>query len=798
MRRQQIATLLACARFAVEPWAGMSQLFKIAGPTDAPRASVVFVHGLGGHHYDTWRCRSNGEAWDADTTFWPRWLARDDEKVAIYTIGYDAPVSRWRGTAMHFTDQATNILARVLAEPALARGPVILVGHSLGGLVIKQLLRTAESTAGYQAGAANLIERVERVAFLATPHSGAGLASRGDRLRILVRPSAATACLVRNDPNLRDLNNWYRDWANGRGIAHLILTETESTRILGMIVPPDSADPGLANVRSLAIGADHGGICKPADDSSDIYVFVRDFVRRPVERPKQVLESKLDALADAVATLIARGDSTHAAEAGVERPVIVELARQLKPDEVLDFDQAVKELTAAVEIAADVLQKGARGSNLDDLVDAVLSRIAEKTGAGDIEGAAREADRGFAEWERTEAERRDASTRSGIALLEAGLEQDILRRDAAAAARRVEKIVVLEHPDDAAARFAALRDRHNEFYVRGRDKGINFDLLVAIEIARLAVTAARDAQERGAALNDLGNALTTLGERESGTARLEGAVAAYRAALLETTRERVPLAWAMTQNNLGAALQNLGGRESGTAKLEEAVAAYRAALLEYTRERVPLDWAMTQNNLGNALSSLGERESGTAKLEEAVAAYREALTERTRERVPLDWATTQNNLGNALASLGERASGTAKLEEAVAAYREALKEWTRERVPLQWAGTQNNLGIALSTLGGRESGTARFEEAVAAYREALTERTRERVPLDWARSYGNEGVALMSLAERRGEAAMAETALSQINTAFETMRDDGHAPHAAYYESHLPEARALVARLRGP
>ena len=32
--------------------------------------------------------------------------------------------------------------------------------------------------------------------------------------------------------------------------------------------------------------------------------------------------------------------------------------------------------------------------------------------------------------------------------------------------------------------------------------------------------------------------------------------------------------------------------------------AFRAALEEYTRERVPLDWAMTQNNLGVALASL--------------------------------------------------------------------------------------------------------------------------------------------------------------------------------------------------
>ena len=63
----------------------------------------------------------------------------------------------------------------------------------------------------------------------------------------------------------------------------------------------------------------------------------------------------------------------------------------------------------------------------------------------------------------------------------------------------------------------------------------------------------------------------------------------------------------MTQNNLGTALLALGGRESGTARLEEAVAAYRAALEERTRDRVPLDWAMTQNNLGKAQALLNER-----------------------------------------------------------------------------------------------------------------------------------------------------------------------------------------------
>jgi hypothetical protein len=47
-------------------------------------------------------------------------------------------------------------------------------------------------------------------------------------------------------------------------------------------------------------------------------------------------------------------------------------------------------------------------------------------------------------------------------------------------------------------------------------------------------------------------------------------------------------------------------RRPGTARLEEAVAAFRAALEERTRDRVPLDWATTQNNLGHALRALGK------------------------------------------------------------------------------------------------------------------------------------------------------------------------------------------------
>ena len=58
-------------------------------------------------------------------------------------------------------------------------------------------------------------------------------------------------------------------------------------------------------------------------------------------------------------------------------------------------------------------------------------------------------------------------------------------------------------------------------------------------------------------------------------------------------------------------MKSLGERESGTARLEEAVAAYREALKERTRERVPLQWAVTQRNLKTALRLLDERQRRT-------------------------------------------------------------------------------------------------------------------------------------------------------------------------------------------
>src|SRR5262249_55200911 len=112
--------------------------------------------------------------------------------------------------------------------------------------------------------------------------------------------------------------------------------------------------------------------------------------------------------------------------------------------------------------------------------------------------------------------------------------------------------------------------------------------------------------------------------RGGGTARLEEAVVAYHAALEERSQKWLPLDWAATRNNLGIALSTLGERRDGTQRLEEAVTACHAALTEYPRKRVPLDWARTQVDLGNALAALGARSRNVASLCEALQSHLEA------------------------------------------------------------------------------------------------------------------------------------------------------------------------------
>lgn len=240
---------------------------------------VIFIHGLGGDPDKTWL--SSDEKKEA----WPLWLSEENEDINIWSIGYSAPKLTLTDKGMGLIDLASNIFERIVKTKELHEGELIFICHSLGGLIVKQVLRIANEQVK-NIPAQEFVGRVSGVAFLATPHLGADIAKKGEKLlpRLLLRglttlkPSAATASLSRNDPNLRALNTWYREWSFHSHINHLVLIETEKLFGILIVVKPDSADPGFLNSRPIPIQANHETICKPINKNDDIYVQVNAFI----------------------------------------------------------------------------------------------------------------------------------------------------------------------------------------------------------------------------------------------------------------------------------------------------------------------------------------------------------------------------------------------------------------------------------------------------------------------------------------------------------------------------------------
>ncbi len=78
-------------------------------------------------------------------------------------------------------------------------------------------------------------------------------------------------------------------------------------------------------------------------------------------------------------------------------------------------------------------------------------------------------------------------------------------------------------------------------------------------------------------LQEEADSLYRKGHESGANGALAAAIDHRRQIATLVPRDRFPLDWAATENNLGNAPDALGEREGGTARLQEAVAAFRAA-----------------------------------------------------------------------------------------------------------------------------------------------------------------------------------------------------------------------------
>jgi predicted alpha/beta hydrolase family esterase len=246
----------------------MASLEEVRKPSASWIADLVFVHGLNGGARTTWDTDGNPS--------WFAWLPADLPTFAIWSLAYNAPWSKWQAAhAMPLVDTAINALAAMRGH-GLGERPICFVAHSLGGLLVKQMLLSIDAFASEYA---HILTSTRGVVFLATPHTGADPATWAQYLKWVVRPSTATTDSEAHSPHLRFLNLWYRNRVDRFGIQTQVFFEADPVKGV-LVVSPSFADPGLHGVTPIRIDADHFGVAKPTSRTSTVYantvLFARD------------------------------------------------------------------------------------------------------------------------------------------------------------------------------------------------------------------------------------------------------------------------------------------------------------------------------------------------------------------------------------------------------------------------------------------------------------------------------------------------------------------------------------------
>lgn len=280
----------------VHPIVAMGANESDEGLNEDSDVDIVFVHGLRGHPFGTWRT-DMGSDLKGSNDIWPEVLLRLDlqangVRARIITLGYEAGVVSWSSPWPSLTLQeragvmldalnACNIGNKSNAkgdQAGNASKPVMFVAHSMGGLLVKKMLLLARD----RNQEPNLAESTEGVVFLAVPHFGSALANgvRSESVRSLIKTHPALQDLAADRAHGGRLTAMNESFAR-LGVDCLSLGEEKPAPLgLGLsavVVAPESANPGIGRFRVLQ-GADHMTICKAKSRDEEMYQEVLAYV----------------------------------------------------------------------------------------------------------------------------------------------------------------------------------------------------------------------------------------------------------------------------------------------------------------------------------------------------------------------------------------------------------------------------------------------------------------------------------------------------------------------------------------
>ena len=250
-------------------------LNRIEGRCDVTTGvDLVFVHGAEADAEHCWHPKDKPEL------SFPRMLASDLPYACSWSLSYTSTLYRRKGYTLRLGEQATQTL-RELANRSIGRRPVIFVAHSVGGLLIKHVLRLATESRDPQWQ--RIVEQTRGVVFLSTPHFGFRKSRLTSLLTFLPNLNDNLLTDVIDQKTLHALNDDFIAIVAKHAIDVQVYYEGKPTpRLLwlGKLVSKASANPHVPGVQPTVVLADHDGLCKPAGPNDHIYVSVRQFVRR--------------------------------------------------------------------------------------------------------------------------------------------------------------------------------------------------------------------------------------------------------------------------------------------------------------------------------------------------------------------------------------------------------------------------------------------------------------------------------------------------------------------------------------
>ncbi|CAM4693280.1 unnamed protein product [Leuciscus chuanchicus] len=255
------------------------------------KADVLFVHGLLGAAFKTWR-QKDPDVTDDDkvegvredyTECWPKsWLAEDCPNLRILSVEYDTHLSDWKAKCPAENQRKSlayrsQELLRKLKDAGVGDRPVVWVAHSMGGLLVKKILLDASKDPDLSA----LIKNTKGILFYSVPHHGTFMAGYSVNVRYLLFPSIEVKELCRDSPALRDLHESFCSIAKDQEYKVLSFAETLPTSIGPMlkilVVPPQSADLGFGDL--IQVDVDHLNICKPEKKDTFLYKRTLQFIQ---------------------------------------------------------------------------------------------------------------------------------------------------------------------------------------------------------------------------------------------------------------------------------------------------------------------------------------------------------------------------------------------------------------------------------------------------------------------------------------------------------------------------------------